>query len=93
MQRVLQAESWKLLKKINKSGAENLEALYVKISRSKLKDQIKGAKWNYWMLNYINIPTDNNELFRPTHIKEKGKYNSGLLKMHKKWETGTKEMV
>lgn len=43
MQRVLQAESWKLLKKINKSGAEDLETLYVKISRSKLKDQIKGA--------------------------------------------------
>lgn len=43
MQRVLQAESWKLLKNINKSDAEDLEELCVKTSRSKLKDQIKAA--------------------------------------------------
>lgn len=36
------------------------------------------------MLNYINISTDNNGLFKHIHIKEKGKYNSGLLEMHKK---------
>lgn len=34
---------------------------------------------------------NNNELFRHTHIKEKRKYYSGLLKMHKNEKEGQRK--